>query len=47
MLYVTQAKWSTMERGIQHLRELAMLEVIYDDLENKQLSKDPDEVKCT
>ncbi|KAK4825909.1 hypothetical protein QYF61_003404 [Mycteria americana] len=37
----------TMERGIQYLRELAMLEVIYDDPGNKQLSKDPDEVRCT
>ncbi|KAK4823308.1 hypothetical protein QYF61_000521 [Mycteria americana] len=33
--------------GIQYLRELAVLEVIYDDLDNEQLSKDPDEVKCT
>ncbi|KAK4818455.1 hypothetical protein QYF61_013661 [Mycteria americana] len=40
-------KWTTMERGTQYLRELAMPEVIYDDLDNKQLSKDPDEVKCT
>ncbi|KAK4826926.1 hypothetical protein QYF61_012754 [Mycteria americana] len=40
-------KWTTMERGIQYLRELAVLEVIYDDLDNKQLSKDPDEVRCT
>ncbi|KAK4830508.1 hypothetical protein QYF61_011421, partial [Mycteria americana] len=40
-------KWTTMERGIQYLRELAMLEVIYSDLDNKQLSKGPDEVKCT
>ncbi|KAK4818477.1 hypothetical protein QYF61_014179 [Mycteria americana] len=40
-------KWTTMERGIQYLRELAVLEVIYDDLDNKQLSKDPDEVKRT
>ncbi|KAK4807021.1 hypothetical protein QYF61_000350 [Mycteria americana] len=40
-------KWTTMERGIQYLRELAMLEVIYGDLDNKQLSKDPDEVQCT
>ncbi|KAK4818865.1 hypothetical protein QYF61_020084 [Mycteria americana] len=37
-------KWTTMERGIQYLRELAMLEVIYGDLDDKQLSKDPDEV---
>ena len=40
-------KWTTVERGIQYLRELAMLEVIYDDLNNEQLSRDPDEVKCT
>ena len=39
-------KWSTMEKGIQYLRELAMLEVIYGDLDNEQLSKEPDEVKC-
>ncbi|KAK4827627.1 LOW QUALITY PROTEIN: hypothetical protein QYF61_019837 [Mycteria americana] len=40
-------KWTTMERGIQYLRELVMLEAIYDDLDNEQLSKNPDEVKCT
>jgi len=40
-------KWTTMERGIQYFRELAVLEVIYDDLNNEQLSKDPDEVKST
>ncbi|KAK4815594.1 hypothetical protein QYF61_004809, partial [Mycteria americana] len=40
-------KWSTMERGIQCLRELTVLEVIYGDLDNGQLSNDPDEVKCT
>ena len=41
------SKWTTMEKGIQFLRELAVLEVIYDDLNNEQLPKDPDEVKCT
>ncbi|KAK4819771.1 hypothetical protein QYF61_011371 [Mycteria americana] len=40
-------KWTTMERGIQYLRELAVLEVIYGDLDNEQLPKDPDEVQCT
>ncbi|KAK4828889.1 hypothetical protein QYF61_001447 [Mycteria americana] len=40
-------KWTTMERGIQYLRELAVLEVIYGDLDNEQLSKEPDEVWCT
>ncbi|XP_009463217.1 PREDICTED: insulin receptor substrate 2 [Nipponia nippon] len=37
-------KWTTMERGIQYLKESAVLEVMYDDLNNDQLSKDPDEV---
>ena len=36
-----------MERGIQYLRELAMLEVIYNDPGNEQLPTDPDEVQCT
>ncbi|KAK4806240.1 hypothetical protein QYF61_013384 [Mycteria americana] len=40
-------KWTSMEKGIQYLRELAMLEVVYGDLGNKELSKDPDEVQCT
>ena len=40
-------KWTTMERGIQYLRELAVLEVIYNDPDNKQLPADPDEVQCT
>ncbi|KAK4826306.1 hypothetical protein QYF61_007153 [Mycteria americana] len=40
-------KWTTMETAIQYLRELAMLEVIYGDLNNEQLSKDLDEVRCT
>ncbi|KAK4818601.1 hypothetical protein QYF61_015463 [Mycteria americana] len=37
-------KWTTMEKGIQYLRELAMLEVIYGDLDNVQSPKDPDEL---
>ncbi|KAK4811035.1 hypothetical protein QYF61_015739 [Mycteria americana] len=39
-------KWTTMEKGIQYLRELAVLEVIYGDLDHEQLPKDPDEVQC-
>lgn len=31
-----------MKRGIQYLKELAMLQVIYDDLDTEQLSKDMD-----
>lgn len=40
-------KWTTMEKGIQYPRELAVRDVVYDDLDNDRLSKDPDEVKCT
>uniref|UniRef100_A0A8B9SPQ6 Uncharacterized protein n=1 Tax=Anas platyrhynchos TaxID=8839 RepID=A0A8B9SPQ6_ANAPL len=40
-------KWTTMEKGIQYLRELAVREVIYEDPDQTQTSKDPDEVKCT
>ncbi|KAK4811243.1 hypothetical protein QYF61_022140 [Mycteria americana] len=40
-------KWTTMERGIQYLRELAVLEAIYGDLDDERLPKDPDEFRCT
>ncbi|KAK4828440.1 hypothetical protein QYF61_026597 [Mycteria americana] len=40
-------KWTTMERGVQYMRELAVLEVTFGDLGNEQLSKDPYEVLCT
>ncbi|GAB0206560.1 hypothetical protein GRJ2_003121600 [Grus japonensis] len=40
-------KWTTMERGIQYLRELAMWEMVYYDPDNAQLPTDPDEVQCT
>ncbi|PKU34567.1 ubiquitin carboxyl-terminal hydrolase 4 [Limosa lapponica baueri] len=36
-----------MERGIQYLRELAVREMIYHDLDNAQLPTDPDEIQCT
>ena len=39
-------KWMTMEKGIQYLRELAMLEVIYGDLDDQWSSKDPDVAEC-
>ncbi|GAB0204052.1 macrophage immunometabolism regulator [Grus japonensis] len=38
-------KWTTMERGIQYLRELAVQEMVYYDLDNAQLPTDPDEVQ--
>ncbi|PKU32055.1 ubiquitin carboxyl-terminal hydrolase 4 [Limosa lapponica baueri] len=41
------SKWTTMERGIQYLRDLAMWEMIYYDLDSAQLPRDPDEVQCT
>ncbi|GAB0189163.1 hypothetical protein GRJ2_001381600 [Grus japonensis] len=40
-------KWTTMETGIQYLRELAVREMVYYDLDNAQLPTDPDEVQCT
>ncbi|GAB0206301.1 mitochondrial enolase superfamily member 1 [Grus japonensis] len=35
-------KWTTMEGGIQYLRELAMREMVYYDPDNAQLPTDPD-----
>ncbi|GAB0203012.1 hypothetical protein GRJ2_002766800 [Grus japonensis] len=40
-------KWTTMERDIQYLRELAVREMVYYDPDNAQLPADPDEVQCT
>ncbi|GAB0206702.1 hypothetical protein GRJ2_003135800 [Grus japonensis] len=40
-------KWTTMERGIQYLRELAVREMVYYDPDNPQLPTDPDVVQCT
>ncbi|KAK4806216.1 hypothetical protein QYF61_001139 [Mycteria americana] len=40
-------KWTTTERGIRYLRELAVLEVIYGDLDDVRSPTDPDEVQCT
>ncbi|XP_071886614.1 uncharacterized protein [Anas platyrhynchos] len=40
-------KWTTMDKGLQQLWELAVLEMLYSDLNNAQTPKDPDEVQCT
>ncbi|GAB0208672.1 hypothetical protein GRJ2_003332900 [Grus japonensis] len=40
-------KRTTMERGIQYLRELAVQEMFFYDPDNVQLPTDPDEVQCT
>ncbi|PKU27473.1 ubiquitin carboxyl-terminal hydrolase 4 [Limosa lapponica baueri] len=41
------SKWTTMERGIQYLRELTTWEMIYYDPDNAHLPTDPNEVQCT
>jgi len=40
-------KWTTADEGIQYLRELAVLEVIYSDLDDDEDSKEPRDVLCT
>jgi len=40
-------KWTTADEVIQYLRELAVLEVIYSDLDDDEVSKDPEGVLCT
>ena len=40
-------KWTTMHKGLQHLRELAVLEMVYSDLDNAQTPKDPEDIQCT
>ncbi|GAB0208544.1 hypothetical protein GRJ2_003320100 [Grus japonensis] len=37
---------SDSDEGIQYLRELAVLEVIYSDLDDEEVSKDPEDVLC-
>lgn len=43
-----QRNWTTLEGAIQKLRKLAILEMIYTDLDNEQVPKDPDgEPSCS
>ncbi|GAB0182260.1 hypothetical protein GRJ2_000691300 [Grus japonensis] len=42
-----EGKWTTADEGIRYLRELAVLEVIYSDLDDDEVSKDPEDVLCT
>ncbi|RMB88082.1 hypothetical protein DUI87_35539 [Hirundo rustica rustica] len=44
-LQVHQGKWSTMEKGIRCLGELAVLEIIFS--EDERFPKSPDDVQCT
>ncbi|GAB0177148.1 hypothetical protein GRJ2_000180000 [Grus japonensis] len=39
-------KWTTTDEGIQYLRELAVLEVIYSDLDDDEVFQDPEDVLC-
>lgn len=43
----SQGKRTTADEGIQHLREWAVLEVIYGVTENDEVSKDPEDVLYT
>ena len=42
----SSGKWTTADEGIQYLRELAVLEVIYSALDDDEVSKDPEDVVC-
>lgn len=44
MLYATQARGPPWKEAKD--RELAMLKVVQDDLDNQQLSKDTDAAEC-
>lgn len=39
-------KWTTRDEGIQYLKELAILEVIYNDLNDHEVSRNPEDVRC-
>lgn len=44
-IHVQEGIWSTMEQGIQCLRELAVLEIFFP--EDERFPKSPDGVQCT
>ncbi|RMC19423.1 hypothetical protein DUI87_04034 [Hirundo rustica rustica] len=43
-LYMQQTQWKTIEQGIQHLREMAVAEIVFSDDLN---TRNPDLVPCT
>ncbi|RMC19464.1 hypothetical protein DUI87_04076 [Hirundo rustica rustica] len=43
-LYTQQTQWKTIEQGIQHLREMAVVEIVFSDDLN---TRNPDLVPCT
>uniref|UniRef100_A0A8U7N6I3 Uncharacterized protein n=1 Tax=Corvus moneduloides TaxID=1196302 RepID=A0A8U7N6I3_CORMO len=40
-------KWTTADEGIQYLRELAVLEIVYRDLKSDRVPEDPEDASCT
>ncbi|GAB0209900.1 hypothetical protein GRJ2_003455700 [Grus japonensis] len=46
-LVIYRGKRTITEEGIQYLRELTVVEVIYSDLDSNQVSKDLDDIQCT
>jgi len=43
----SQSKWINIDGGIQYLGETAMVEVICNNLDDDQASKDLDDIWCT
>ncbi|RMC21226.1 hypothetical protein DUI87_02084 [Hirundo rustica rustica] len=43
-LYMQQTQWKTIEQGIQSLREMAVMEIVFSDDLN---TRNPDLVPCT
>ncbi|PKU29989.1 ubiquitin carboxyl-terminal hydrolase 4 [Limosa lapponica baueri] len=41
------SKWTTIERGVKNLREIAVQEMIFSDLDDLQTSLDPDALQIT
>ncbi|PKU30111.1 ubiquitin carboxyl-terminal hydrolase 4 [Limosa lapponica baueri] len=41
------SKWTTIERGVKNLREIAVREIIFSDLDDLQTSLDPDALQIT
>ena len=40
-------KWTDMEKGIQNLREMAVFDMVYGDLNDEQSPMDLDQAPCT
>lgn len=40
-------KWTTADEGIQYLKEVELLEIIYSDLKSDRVTKDPENAPST